>query len=599
MPGFATRCAGVASSLIVSAMIFVIPSTLQARPTLEQGLHGDDLVWKTFGIYTWADQTNIVIDEQPRSQSVVVGTDVYLSVSFSGSHPATLQWQKDGTNIPNATWTPLWISAVQSNNAGVYSATISNNYGTVTSSNAFLHVVPRVNLAVRGTVPGFFWDVDVVGNSAFGLSTNGLIVFDVTDPTSPVQIGGVFSLYGFRGKISVSGHYAYVATGYGLLVFDVSDLQHPTNVANRYISAGATDVQLVGQHAFVTGSYGLQIFDVSNPANPVWLAEAFSQQRRTDIYILAPFAYVVGPYNGLAIFDITQPNLPTDLGNHPVPGAESIDFDGRFTYIAAGTNGLTVLDAINPTTPATVVSYNPGRPWVDVDVLGSDAFMAAETPPGLQIVDLSIPSLPAISSYTYDYLPGGHAVDVTGRYAFLGSYSGLFVVEKVGAVDSQPVIRTAPMDQIVREGGTAKFSVTAMGDPPIAYQWYFRGTNLAGATNFLLTLTNVNASATGTYAVLVTNRSGGGTSAEASLDLLREPVIITTGIAAPQFIPTNGFRFAFLSQQRVKYTIEYADTLGPTQWFPITNLTGNGAVNEVLSSTAGQSSRFFRVRTHY
>ena len=66
-------------------------------------------------------------------------------------------------------------------------------------------------------------------------------------------------------------------------------------------------------------------------------------------------------------------------------------------------------------------------------------------------------------------------------------------------------------------GGTAAFSVTAAGTAPLSYQWNFGGTNIVGATNTILTLTNVQLSQAGNYTVLVTNAYGSVLSSNAVL----------------------------------------------------------------------------------
>ena len=54
-----------------------------------------------------------------------------------------------------------------------------------------------------------------------------------------------------------------------------------------------------------------------------------------------------------------------------------------------------------------------------------------------------------------------------------------------------PVITTQPTNQTVAVGGSATFNVTATGSLPLSYQWNFNGTNIVGATNTSLPLTNV------------------------------------------------------------------------------------------------------------
>ena len=67
-------------------------------------------------------------------------------------------------------------------------------------------------------------------------------------------------------------------------------------------------------------------------------------------------------------------------------------------------------------------------------------------------------------------------------------------------------------------GSNATFSVTASGPAPLSYQWFYNGTNLlAGATNTVLALANVQTNQAGSYTVVVTNAYGSVTSAPASL----------------------------------------------------------------------------------
>ncbi len=60
------------------------------------------------------------------------------------------------------------------------------------------------------------------------------------------------------------------------------------------------------------------------------------------------------------------------------------------------------------------------------------------------------------------------------------------------------------------------------------FQWQFDGTNIAGATNATLTLTNVQASEAGTYTVTVTDLAGSTTSTNAVLTTLSPPTITSS-----------------------------------------------------------------------
>ena len=80
-----------------------------------------------------------------------------------------------------------------------------------------------------------------------------------------------------------------------------------------------------------------------------------------------------------------------------------------------------------------------------------------------------------------------------------------------------PVIVQHPPDRIVTAGQDASFSVTASGSAPLAYQWRFNNTNLAGATNSSYTRPAVQTNDAGNFRVVITNALGAITSNPALL----------------------------------------------------------------------------------
>jgi hypothetical protein len=133
--------------------------------------------------------------------------------------------------------------------------------------------------------------------------------------------------------------------------------------------------------------------------------------------------------------------------------------------------------------------------------------------------------------YTSDLAGSWTSVDVAGQsitsVSDLAFGSGHFV-----AIIDGRIYRSNPVDgafppQIFKQpesfaatvGGTATFTVGAQGAEPITYQWRMNGTDIAGATNSSLTLTNVSIASAGEYDVIVTNPAGTVTSAKAELSI--------------------------------------------------------------------------------
>jgi hypothetical protein len=96
-------------------------------------------------------------------------------------------------------------------------------------------------------------------------------------------------------------------------------------------------------------------------------------------------------------------------------------------------------------------------------------------------------------------------------------------------VNVPPTITSQPQSQTVTltPGQNVTFSVGTSGTTPLSYQWKFNGAALAGATNALLQLNNIQATNAGSYTAVVTNVAGSATSAVATLTVLVLPAITT------------------------------------------------------------------------
>ncbi len=80
-----------------------------------------------------------------------------------------------------------------------------------------------------------------------------------------------------------------------------------------------------------------------------------------------------------------------------------------------------------------------------------------------------------------------------------------------------PLPGTQPRSQYGTLGLGVQFSVSANGSPPLSYQWQFSGTDLAGATQSTLQLTNLHWADAGIYRAVITNKYGSLISSNATL----------------------------------------------------------------------------------
>jgi photosystem II stability/assembly factor-like uncharacterized protein len=129
----------------------------------------------------------LAITNQPQSQWASSGVNVSLDVGVSGYGPFAYQWKKGGTNIQSATNSSLTLSNVARASSGTYSVTVTNSWGSQSSSNALVRVfVPQLLRPPAADGAGEF--LIQFGDSDGGLlSSNDLAGFEVQAATNLVD----------------------------------------------------------------------------------------------------------------------------------------------------------------------------------------------------------------------------------------------------------------------------------------------------------------------------------------------------------------------------------------------------------------------------
>jgi len=110
---------------------------------------------------------------------------------------------------------------------------------------------------------------------------------------------------------------------------------------------------------------------------------------------------------------------------------------------------------------------------------------------------------------------GAYQVIITNA---LGSLTNL--VANLLVAPAPPFIDVPPQPAGVSLGFPASFSVGAKGSEPLSYQWQLDGTNIDGATDAVLVLSNTAPQAAGSYQVVVSNALGSSISAGALLKIV-------------------------------------------------------------------------------
>ena len=178
------------------------------------------------------------------------------------------------------------------------------------------------------------------------------------------------------------------------------------------------------------------------------------------------------------------------------PGAVVVD----------GANNLYVLDSGNHTIRKLAAS---GTNWVVTTVAGVPSVSGSSDGVG--------------SGATFDY-PAGLAL--AGADLFYIADAGNNAVRLGMLVNNgAPGIVTQPQSQTADPGNDVTFTVGAVGQAPLAYQWRFNQTPIAGATASSYTRSNAQGPDGGEYSVVVTNSAGSVLSAIGRLTVSGPPFI--------------------------------------------------------------------------
>jgi len=135
-----------------------------------------------------------VITVQPQRQTGIEGSNVTFSVTAIGAQPLSYQWLFYGTNLDGATDSSLTLTAVTTNDAGPYSVTVTNAFGSTNSDSANLMVVPfsepptitgepQSQIVNEGANVAFTVEADGDPPLTYQWRFNGAIVPGATDST--------------------------------------------------------------------------------------------------------------------------------------------------------------------------------------------------------------------------------------------------------------------------------------------------------------------------------------------------------------------------------------------------------------------------------
>jgi hypothetical protein len=256
---------------------------------------------------------------------------------------------------------------------------------------------------------------------------NGLAVYNIQSPTSPVFVGGMSNL---SGGTAYGVYYdsvtqrAYVADGVaGIMVVSVPSPN--VSLQSSYpFSTGVNHVLYDGYAYIAAGGNGVQIVNLGNGAITSMNLNLNGEEVKGvtvsngSLYI----AYDNTLRAGVRMYSLANKTNPTYVKSYTsnTNGSlgNSIVVDGSIGYVMAGYTGVEVLNlATNPITNLATISL-PGSAERG-KLVGTNLFVASQNG-GLNVIDTGTRTLKA----TYPTSGLVRDVDVSGHYAYLAVSNG-------------------------------------------------------------------------------------------------------------------------------------------------------------------------------
>lgn len=439
-----------------------------------------------------ATPTPLAITQEPSDLIVDAGTSAVFAVQVTG-FPRFHQWRFNGTNLPGAINSSLYLPNVLSNNAGPYSVVISNSLGSVTSAVA--------NLTVNYRPPTL---------SFFTYGRNPALVGDAVqfcaypNAAPPAQLQWLFNgtnlpgatnscLYLANLQTNQSGVYTVIASNAaGTATTNVTLTVILPPPVYAYVSYPSTQQPAAGDYLSLCS-----IITITQPYTLQWQFNGANIPGETNACL--NFFGVSSSNSGL--YSVVASNLSGAYTSPPV-AIQVIYFPPAFSffyYIQGGSDALVG----NDVSMCGVVSGSPSRfQW--------------------QFNGFDLPGQ-TNSCLTLFQITSNHA----GAYTLIASnISGMATsaVQNITVRSQAPVFAYGPYDRSAIEGSHVRLDAYALAGPPPTYTLQFNGTNIGVPHNFVnsgggFSLLDVTAADAGNYRVIASNIFGMATSSVATLTI--------------------------------------------------------------------------------
>jgi hypothetical protein len=328
----------------------------------------------------------------------------------------------------------------------------------------------------------------VSGNIVYLASgTKGLTIFNISDVNNIKKIGEL-DTPGNAWDVDVKDNKVYIADlKEGLRIINITDPANPVEIASTKILKPLYSVMLAGNYAYVgSASFGVRVLDVSNP-EMIPIVKYLNSGRGYNTLIHENFAYISGGYEGMFVYDITDPGDPVKITSFDTPGhVYDVFAENNYVYLADYYAGFVILKKCPRFTVSAdydyVRCYGQCNGWIEIkNVLNASSPVQYRWNNGL-----NTPKIQGLCKGTY-------TVTIVDNQNCSVSMS--FDITEPKAIKIENLVKTEITS--VNPKGSVNVGITG-GVPPYSFKW-------SGPNGFTSTQQNISGLEKGCYTLTVTD----------------------------------------------------------------------------------------------
>lgn len=515
-----------------------------------------------------------VIVQHPFSGEKCVGNSVSLTIVASGEGPLHYQWYLEGNLV--GTDSPSYsIASVSLTDAGIYYCAVSNGSGSANSNDAQLIVAAAAPL-----INSYTADQDLCEGETLSLSVDAVADFSLYAWYLEGSVGVVHygQTYNETATVAtISGNYYCVVSNVcgsentGMIDVSITDLPYfitlpqgvqicEGNDVSFTVVAGGSNLQYKwladGTEIIGETTSTLLIENIAYPHNILYTSVVYNS-----------CAEIIGEDVGILVIAnplITgQPLSQGDCGSEEITlyttAFSNSDLSYQWYYNAALLDGETA-SSLEISTEAGIIDeyycvitnmcssvttniatitgfeapYFTMQPHDSITCAGMDAKFECkangEEPITYQwLFNDAIVPFGNVTGIDYNTLQfnevftGEQGVYTCFAYNECGS---ALTEEALLTVNTAPEIVMQPEDQIVCEGTSHNFELSAQGTDPIIYDWVFQESGLTVGSTSTLAITDISVANAGHYFCNMENVCGALSSNTVALTVNTTPIVV-------------------------------------------------------------------------